>query len=67
MKRVWRSAWAGERQRRLAEKHERLSDYRQRLSASDNHIDAMSADSFPASDPPSLSPAPRGRQRQPKK
>jgi len=60
MKRARRSRQADERQRQLAEKNERLSDYSRRPAVSDNHIDAMSADSFPASDPPSFARKPHG-------
>lgn len=54
MKRT-RPGWRfGERQRHLAEKYERLSDYPLPPVFSDDDIDAMGADSFPASDPPSF-------------
>jgi hypothetical protein len=54
MVRARRSKKTEDRQCRLAEKHERLSDYSTRPETLDNHVDGMSADSFPASDPPSF-------------
>jgi hypothetical protein len=54
MVRVRRSTKAEDRQCRLAEKHERLFDYSPQSENLDNHVDGMSADSFPASNPPSF-------------
>lgn len=42
------------RQRRLRGKHERLPYYTTLPTVSGDPVDAMSADSFPASDPPSF-------------
>lgn len=52
-----------DRQRRLAEKYEWLSDY-VRQALSDDPIDAMSADSFPASDPPTFTVVRRDRRNE---
>lgn len=54
MTRARRSARAENQQRELTEKYERLSDYRLRPAEAENHVDAMSADPFPASDPPNF-------------
>ena len=44
------------------EKHQRYSDHEKAKAKPDDNVDAMSEDSFPASDPPSTSaPARAGR------
>ncbi len=43
------------------EKHQRYSEHGRPEDAPDNDVEAMSEDSFPASDPPSYSSARAGR------
>ncbi|MDE2229444.1 MAG: hypothetical protein KGL11_10445 [Alphaproteobacteria bacterium] len=59
-KRIRKPLPSDERQRRLAERYEQLSD--STASHLDN-VDVMSADSFPASDPPSFTASRSGRPR----
>jgi len=61
MKRAQPGKRSGKRQRRVAEKRGRPVDHAPRQALSDDELDAMSADSFPASDPPSFAATRPGR------
>jgi len=52
---------SGKRQPRLVEKRRRPADRAPRTTVSDDALDVMSADSFPASDPPSFAAMRPGR------
>lgn len=61
MKRAHPGEKSGKRQPRLVEKRRRPADRAPRVAITDDALDVMSADSFPASDPPSFAAMRPGR------
>ncbi|HLJ53226.1 MAG TPA: hypothetical protein VKT24_07560 [Rhizomicrobium sp.] len=61
MKRARPAEKPGKRQRRLAEERRSAADRAPQPALSDDALDVMSADSFPASDPPSFAAMRPGR------
>ena len=61
MKRARPGEKSGKRQARPVEKRQRPADCAPRAAISDDALDVMSADSFPASDPPSFAAMRPGR------